>query len=331
MIKGKTSKSKIQILRGTYRDILLDTQGNVQWDSNWRSNLIVNKCNILLAMLMKGEPGMQGILYWAIGEGKDEWDKNCPSPQKTDYQLTEEITRRPFASDQIVYLDDTGQPPDTPTEPTDCLELKFDLNGADYVSNGFLPLREFGLFGGNAPEFPDTGYMINHVIHPRIDLSQDWTLERTIRLNFRAEVIPWEPIVEVGVGANFPITSIDGIGTEYSSDLNAKGVTTLEELIMVDPLQSIGNIPKVKLREFRAKARAVMELKLTNLSRFKSTPIANYSISKILKTQPDELLNAIGTSDPAIAIHLQEELAMLQIALDEARLKSMKFSELMDA
>ena len=176
-----------QLIKGYYQDVLIDTQGQARWDSGWHSNLIVQRCNLLLAALMKRHEGMQGILYCAVGEGEDDWDSSRPIPLLTNSRLTSELARQALTQDQITYLDNAGQPTESPANH---LEITVDLRGEDIVTNGSQPLREFGLFGGNAAVEPNSGFMINHVIHPRIDLTSGLTLTRKLRLIFAAGAIP---------------------------------------------------------------------------------------------------------------------------------------------
>ena len=165
-------------LKGYYRDVVTDVTGRVRSNTGWRLNLIVKNCDRLLAAMMKRHDGMQGILYLAVGEGEEGWDLAQPTPIPSTSKLTKELLRQPIEADQIVYLDSQIQ------EPTNHLEITAEFHGAGLVTNGFRSLREFGLFGGNANEAPDSGFMINYVIHPRIDLNPDATLTRRVRLNF---------------------------------------------------------------------------------------------------------------------------------------------------
>lgn len=165
-------------LKGCYRDVVTDVMGKVRSDTGWRSNLIVENCDRLLAAMMKRHEGLQGILYLSVGEGQDEWDAAQPTITPSNSKLNKELLRRPLEADQIAYLEGQNQ------EPTNHLEITAEFHGADLVSNSFQSLREFGLFGGNATEAPDSGFMINYVIHPRIDLTPEVTLIRRVRLKF---------------------------------------------------------------------------------------------------------------------------------------------------
>jgi hypothetical protein len=288
---------------------LTDSQGQVYWDSGWRSNLVVQNCSLLLAALMKRQEGMQGILYWAVGAGKKEWDALSPSPRLSD------------SPDQIVYLDDAGEPSD---RPTNCLEATAAFRGEDLVSNGFQPLREFGLFGGDATGEPDSGFMVDYVIHPRIDLSLGDTLSRKLQLTFASGAVQPEPLA--GFGAALPVSSIGGIGRAYASALREQGIYSLGDLIEADPLRPVGDIPPAKLREFRAKARLVTRLRVSPTS---LAPFVGRNVSRFLKARPEDLVRP-GTTLERVE-RLQEALADLQIALDDAQLQRITLGDLMNA
>ena len=81
-----------------------------------------------------------------------------------------------LAEDQIVYLPRGDEPAGTPSNR---LEITADFKGEDFISNGTVKLREFGLFGGDATHAADSGLMINYMIHPVIPLTADLTLTRT--------------------------------------------------------------------------------------------------------------------------------------------------------
>lgn len=314
-----------QVIKGSYYDVFMDTKGRRHWESGWQSNLVVNQCNLLLAMLMKRDAGMEGILYCAIGEGAEAWETNRPIPLLPDTQLTNEVYRKPIPADQIVYLNNDGDPAET---PTNLLEVTTEFRGEDLVSSGSQPVREFVLFGGDANEEQNTGYMINHVIHERYDLTPELTLTRKIRLKFTGAVASQEELT--GLGAMWPVQSIDGVGDVFSSELSEHGVQTLSDLVGIDPLSPIGTMPLVKLREFRAKARMVMGLKAT-LAPF--VPFADYSISNLLIKRPEDLINDVNPPDmtPEMVTRLQEELAVLQIALDDMQLENIRLNDLINA
>lgn len=110
----------------------------------------------------------------AIGEGENNGDSSCPAPLPATTRVSKEVTRSKLIEDQILYLDAAG-PSKTPTNQ---LEITTIFKGEDFASD--QPLQEFGLFGGDAIGDPDTGYLIDYVIHSRVDLT------RTVRLSFTA-------------------------------------------------------------------------------------------------------------------------------------------------
>jgi hypothetical protein len=316
-------------IKGIYWDTLTNGQGRVVWQSGQRPNLIVQNCSKLNAALMKGHPGMHGILYWAVGTGQKIWDANPPQPSITTTQLENEVYRLPISEDRIVYLDDTGAPTDSPCNR---LEVTAEFNGTDIAPDQPQKLREFGLFGGDAAEEPDTGFMIDYVIHPRIDLHRGLTLIRKLQFNFAEPPAgPTGTSVEqeriIGYGAALPIKSIDGIGDKWTDLLHENRIQTLDDLAKIDPLVPIGNIPKIMLIEFCTKARMVMNLNI-DLTYFH--PLDNLSISDILLTNPEELLNQIGSPEVTRegVTAFQHRLAVLQVALDDAALKDIPLKDL---
>jgi len=310
-------------LSGYYRDVLRDRAGRVLTDSGWRSNLIVQNCNRLLAALMKGQTGMSGILYWAIGEGQSGWDSEHPRPGFSDDRLYAELLRQEISPVEMVYLDDENQPSE---EISHRLQISAEFRGEDIVTDGFQPLREFGLFGGNATSDPDSGLMVDYVIHPRIDLTADVTLARRLRLTFLSGAVERRELAGFGIGLS--VNAIDGVGEVYGSELSDHGVRSIGDLLKLDPLRPVGRIPAVKLREFCLKARmvAICEAELLPLE-----PLAELSISRFLQQAPEEIVNAIGVAGITVdeVRKLQQDLAALQVAMDDAEMQRLTLGDLM--
>lgn len=310
---------------GRYRDVCHDAQGRKLWDSGWQNNLVVQSCYILLAALMKRETGISGILYWAVGTGDPGWDRLMPGPVPADTQLRNEIARLPMDMSRIVYLDNENAVSESPTNR---LEIRASFNADALGFEGPQPLREFGLFGGDAADAAGSGIMINYVIHPQIPLSADMSLTRTLHLSFCGGAQLGDGMS--GFAARLPVISIDGVGEQFSRVLNAAGVNTLDDLLQIDPLQPLENIPAVKLREFRAKARIVTGFR-ANLSPFSA--LFERSISALLQTNPEEL--AAETDSPTVTpervVRMQEALAILQVALDDAVLQEINMAGLLVA
>jgi hypothetical protein len=310
-----------QLITGLYRDVLVDAQRQIRWDGGWRSNLIVHQCDVLLAALMKRQKQMYGILYWAVGEGEQHWDALCPSPHATHTLLKKEIARLKIKPRQIVYLDGLGNESES---PTNCLEITAGFKGKDLATAGFQSLREFGLFGGDATAAADSGFMIDYVIHPRIDLSPEDTLHRTLHLTFAAAGASGRQAL-ARISTALPLASIDGVGETYASALSDAGIHTLDGLAEIDARRTIEKIPSGKLRELQAKARLVTRLRIDPGL---IPPFFDYSIGQFLDKAPSDLV------EPGVPLEevkrLQDTLADLQIALDDAQLKSIMLRDLIN-
>jgi hypothetical protein len=135
-------------LTGAYRDRLA-SGGAVVSDRGWRANRIVSDCNRLLAALMRGRGGLQGILYLALGQGEAGWDGRSVAAPAGASTLAREWLRRPVAPGDIRFIDALGDPVEA---PTDRPEIALTFNGADLIESGYISLREFGLFGGDATD-----------------------------------------------------------------------------------------------------------------------------------------------------------------------------------
>jgi hypothetical protein len=312
------------MIKGYYHDLLVGADQRVRQDRGWRTNLIVDGCNRLLAALMKGQQGLGGILYLAVGQGLKQWDAALPQPQPADTRLLTEILRRPIATEEIIFLDSAGQPAGAPSGR---LQISIQLTREDFPPNGFQPVREFGLFGGNATAESDSGFMINHVIHPRIDITAGLTLRRTLRLDFSQGLSAKEEIL--GFCADLPVRSIDGVGDVYGQALASAGVNTLGDFLTMNLLEPPAGIPAVKLREFRAKARMVMAL---NVGLTPFAALSHLNISELLKENPETLAGMVNTFTVTaeMAANLQEELMPLQVALDDQQLQQMTLGSLVD-
>jgi hypothetical protein len=166
--------------RGEFQDTLIDSDGNIVWQMPWQSNLIVNGLRNVLAALIKGEG--QPLTFWAVGAGQEAWDNQPPGDsldaerlQMT--QLYRETKRKPIPADQMTFVGST------PSSLSNQLQIRVDFVAADIPTIGDRQLREFGLISGGTDD-PSKGVLINHRIHPRIDLQEGFTLQRTLRLTF---------------------------------------------------------------------------------------------------------------------------------------------------
>lgn len=160
---------------GEHRDVLLGPDGSVVWVREWEHNVIVTSLRNLLAALVKGDPQGVPLGRWAVGAGAAAWDAAPGPPADAVRQgyttLVAEVGRKALAPGAIAFLGGAF---------TNRLEIVSSFTTADVPAG---PLREFGLFAGGTAA-PNSGVLINHRAHPRIDMQPGFTLERTLHLTF---------------------------------------------------------------------------------------------------------------------------------------------------
>lgn len=164
--------------QGRFRDRLIDRDGRVLLATDWQHNLIVEGLRRLVAALVMGDPQGVALAHWAVGTGNDTWDGGSvppPASIESRTQLFNETGRIAVPPTQIAFVN----PP---------LDNEIEISGEFTIADisGGEPnrrLREFALFAGGSMT-TNSGIMINHRIHPRIDMQSGFTLQRTLRLTF---------------------------------------------------------------------------------------------------------------------------------------------------
>ncbi len=169
-------------LYGVYRDILVNSDGQVLEDRGWVRNTIVDQCRVLLAGFVSNET-TGGIQYLAVGRGLDRWDSDdIPATDPATTVGLQDGTPVQIPVDQL-YLDYLDVNDEIVAHPTNRVQIKAILPA------GFppptppatsYPLREFGLFG----RFYHTDFMINSIRHPVIHKDINASLIRLVRLYF---------------------------------------------------------------------------------------------------------------------------------------------------
>jgi hypothetical protein len=165
---------RAQAAHGEHRDVLLDADGNIVWQTAWAANVVVDAARSLIAALIKGDAQGAPIARWAVGAGDPVWDASGPPPdsvRRTRTQLFAETGRKAVGAGQMTFLGGTF---------TNRLEISSSFTTADVPAG---PLREFGLVAGGTTA-ANTGVLVNHRVHPRIDMQPGFTLQRTLRLTF---------------------------------------------------------------------------------------------------------------------------------------------------
>ena len=171
-----------KVIEGIYRDRLIASDGQVVFDSDWKSNVIVLRCRVLLAGFMRNEATAKGIQSLKVGQGDPAWDNLVQLPKPDPNVLDKLVDNAPFAIPlaklKLDYLN--PQTDDLSVTPTNRIQVTAVLGPGEPAGADPFPLREFGLFG----QMNGTDFMIDYVRHPLIEKDALLTLERKLRLAF---------------------------------------------------------------------------------------------------------------------------------------------------
>src|SRR5258705_996480 len=84
------------VIEGIYRDRLLAPDGQVVFDSDWKSNVIVLRCRVLLSGFMKNDATAKGIQSMKVGRGDPAWDNLVQLPKPDPNILEQLVDNAPF-------------------------------------------------------------------------------------------------------------------------------------------------------------------------------------------------------------------------------------------
>ena len=294
------------MIGGRYQDTIIDYRG-VRRQFPWRSNLVVRGGYELVAALSKRDPRFSGILWWAVGTGDPAWDADLPRPDRDDRNLTDELARFPIDAEHMMFLDNHGAPVASPT-PTIQVRGGF---AAERLGPGVV-LREFGLFGGTATDAPNSGTLVNRVIHPPLALARGELLERRVQLTFGGD--ERRSGLTGTFGATLPATAIRGMTPEYAAGLTTVGVRTVDDLTRLDPSLVVPGIDPDELRNLVARARATRCFQpLPQLAL-----LVSVTVHAALTATPEELVTmASGPLSEEQAQDVQDSLRTLRVALGQ--------------
>lgn len=109
-------------------------------------------------------------------------DTMRPDPVASNTKLVNEFFRKEITRESVTFVNDAGEPTDIPTSS---LAITVTFGPEEAIGRW----REFGIFGGDATEARDSGYMINHKTHNLIDKSslnpeEKLTIVREMRFLF---------------------------------------------------------------------------------------------------------------------------------------------------
>jgi len=304
------------LMRGVYRDAVFDAFGGRIADTGWRNNTIVESAWPLIAGLLKNDPVVRGILFWAVGTGRAEWDASPPAVDTAATRLMDEVDRVAVSPETIRYIGADGDPVETPAA---CIEA-----GAAFTWNRDRTLREFGLFGGDATEAAGSGTLINYVIHPRVDIPAGRALTRRLRFTLASDAgIRWHSIPPHWL-AEVSAERIDGVGEVSAEILNRAGVSTIGDLARVEPMEMGSDLDLMRVVELRSKAR----LALRTAAGLKPVAGLNDRTAwEVLSTPVNDLIaQARGASEAVL--RLTEQVGALQLTLDNRYLRQVTVGRL---
>lgn len=201
-------------MTGVLQDTIIYKDGR-EVDLPADHNIIVNTASVLIAALL-GDffeenyspdnseatdttwPTRIGIKYWAIGACDTDVDSTS-DPAATDSTLRNEIYRKEIKPSQIQFLNSDDSVSEEPTNRLR-IQIMLDFDEANTVTGH--EWFEMGLFGGPTTEAvsdipagdysggklsytgKNTGYMINHKVHPLIGKTDTMKVRRTLVLTF---------------------------------------------------------------------------------------------------------------------------------------------------
>ena len=117
---------------------------------------------------------------------------------------------------------------------------------------------------------------------------------------------------------------IQGVGSRYRQILRGRGVRTLDDLARFEDVQVPG-ISAVRLAEFKAKARIILDLQIDAIS---GSALLSRSVRQLLQAGPADLMR--DSQVPVDAVRqLEGQLRILQAVVDEQYLASLTLRELL--
>lgn len=171
---------------GEWQDRITFRDGRVEVTPVER-NMVVNDAYKVIAACMKQDPAYSGFLWWAVGDGgvdsSTEWDNGVANgtitPERTDTRLAREVYRKLILPEDISFIDNRGEPSLSITN-----RLQIRMVFEEDEPGGTVILREWGIFGADATEAPNSGLLINRKVHPSYEKTEIAKLERVLRFTF---------------------------------------------------------------------------------------------------------------------------------------------------
>lgn len=118
------------------------------------------------------------------------------------------------------------------------------------------------------------------------------------------------------------LETVHGIGPVYRSRLRKAGIETLLQLAASEP-SAVPDVPAVRMVELAAKARTILE---AGIDAETFEPLLATPLGMIADTPATTLVSSSGLSPEEIA-RLKNTLASLQVAMDDARFRTLTLSD----
>ncbi len=138
--------------------------------------MLTNGFYVELASFVAGTASPAGNLFIAVGAGDPAWDSALPTFNRNTTALEQEIARRAVAPDEIDFLDRDGQ---VSTRSTSWLRARTTFGRGE----GTGTLREVGLYAGDASTVPNSGTLLCHIVHPRLEKTPTMALTRSLQVD----------------------------------------------------------------------------------------------------------------------------------------------------
>lgn len=172
--------NSIALPQGFWRDQIIREDGST-FDSGWHKNQIQNDyAKILTSFLFIPNTPTNAFQYIVIGQGDVTWNNTAPIQSPSHTTLWSEFYRKAITTTHTTYRDPQANFI-AAGSPTNVIQIDITLD----VGEGTGTHREWGIVGGNADQFANSGYLWNWVVTlPEYVKGAGDVLNRSVRFIF---------------------------------------------------------------------------------------------------------------------------------------------------